>query len=161
MEYIQLFQKLYEAKIRYLICGGLAVNIYGIPRMTADIDIILDFTDDNLDTFETVIKQLKYQSMIPLSIKTFVTKKERQKAIDEKKIIPYSYFNSFSNYMNLDVLMDVPLNFDNLWASKEERSINNITVNIVSIEHLIALKQYANRKQDLNDIILLSKLSEK
>lgn len=161
MEYIQLFQKLHQSQVRYLICGGLAVNIYGIPRMTADIDILLDFTDDNLERFEAAIKQLKYQSMIPLSIKTFVTKNERQKAIDEKNLIAYSYFNSQSNYMNLDVLMDVPLSFDEMWTDREERVINEITVNIVSVEHLIALKQYANRKQDIDDVLLLSKLSKK
>jgi len=49
MEYLQLFKKLSEEQVRYLICGGLAVNIYGIPRMTADIDLLLDFTDVLMD----------------------------------------------------------------------------------------------------------------
>ena len=44
MEYLELFSKLEQFKVRYLICGGLAVNIYVIPRMTADIDLLLDFT---------------------------------------------------------------------------------------------------------------------
>ena len=161
MEYVELFNKLEVYKVRYLICGGLAVNIYGIPRMTADIDILLDFTDDNLQNFETAIKILKYQSMIPLSIKTFVSKEERQKAKNEKNLIAYSYFNNFSSYMNLDVLLDVPLSFEEMWSSKETRTIDGTAVNLVSIENLIRLKQYANRKQDNDDIILLSKLLKK
>lgn len=161
MEYIQLFKKLEEQKIRYLVCGGLAVNIYGIPRMTADIDILLDFTDVNLENFENAIKQLKYQSMIPLSIRTFVTKKEREKAIAEKNLIAYSYFNTMANYMSLDVLIDVPFHFDEMWAEKEERSIDGTTANIVSINHLIEMKKYSNRKQDVDDVILLSKLAKK
>lgn len=161
MEYIQLFQKLEEQKIKYLVCGGLAVNIYGIPRMTADIDILLDFTEDNLEKFETAIKQLKYQSMIPLSIRTFVSKKEREKAISEKNLIAYSYFNSISNYMNLDVLIDTPFPFDAIWNDKEEREIEGITINIVSVNHLIEMKKYSNRKQDQDDVTLLSKLPKK
>jgi len=158
MEYFQLFKKLSQQKVRYLICGGLAVNIYGIPRMTADIDLLLDFTDENIDKFENAVKLLMYQSTIPISIKTFVDKKERQKVIKDKNLIAYSYFNTQSNFMSLDVLMDVPIVFDELWNNKEERMVDGTTVNIVSVEHLIALKQYANRKQDIDDVILLSKL---
>ena len=41
MDYFKLFEALYLAKIKYLVCGGLAVNIYGIPRMTADVDLLI------------------------------------------------------------------------------------------------------------------------
>lgn len=161
MEYIQLFQKLEQQNIRYLVCGGLAVNIYGIPRMTADIDILLDFTEENVSKFESAIKLLQYQSMIPLSLRTFVTKEERTKAIAEKNLIAYSYFNSMANYMNLDVLMDVPFHFDEMWKEREQRQIRDISVNIVSVDHLIGMKKYSNRKQDQDDILLLSKLNKK
>lgn len=161
MEYFELFKKLSQQQVRYLICGGLAVNIYGIPRMTADIDLLLDFTDENIDKFEQVLKSLMYQSTIPVSIKTFVNKKERQKVIIDKNLIAYSYFNSRSNYMNLDVLIDVPIAFDELWDKKEERSVDGTSVNLVSVEHLISMKKYANRKQDIDDVILLSKLFKK
>ena len=158
MEYLELFEQLSKKNVRYLICGGLAVNIYGIPRMTADIDLLIDFTDENIDKFESVIKPLMYQSTIPVSIKEYVNKDERQKVIRDKNLIAYSYFNSRSNYMSLDVLMDVPFAFHELWEKKEVRSIDEINVNIVSVEHLIIMKKYANRKQDIDDVILLSKL---
>jgi hypothetical protein len=161
MEYLDLFGKLESHNIRYLICGGLAVNIYGIPRMTADIDLLLDFTNENIDKFETAIALLKYQSRLPLSLKNFVNKEERQKAIKDKNLIAFSYFNSISNYMMLDVLLDVPLQFEELWTDKERRTAGGISVNVISVEHLILLKQYANRKQDNDDIILLSKLLKK
>lgn len=161
MEYAQLFKKLEQQQVRYLICGGLAVNIYGIPRMTADIDLLLDFTDENIDKFENALKLLMYQSLIPVSIKTYINKEERQKAIKDKNLIAYSYFNSKANYMSLDVLIDVPMLFDELWDKKENRMVDGTSVSIVSIEDLIALKKYANRKQDIDDVILLSKLIKK
>ena len=158
MEYLELFSKLEQFKVRYLICGGLAVNIYGIPRMTADIDLLLDFTEKNVTDFETAIKILMYQSQLPISISKFVNKEERQKAIQEKNLIAYSFFNSRTNYMSLDVLLDVPIPFEELWKAKEERAIDKFRVNLISVQHLIELKKYANRKQDNEDVILLSKL---
>lgn len=158
MEYLDLFKKLEEQKIRYLICGGLAVNIYGIPRMTADIDILLDFTEENIAKFENAMKILMYQSSLPITLKIFVSENERKKVIAEKNLIAFSFFNSLANYMSLDVLIDVPIPFDMLWETKENRQLERINVNIVSIENLISLKQYANRQQDRDDIILLSRL---
>jgi len=51
MEFLQLFELLDQRKVRYLICGGLAVSIYGIQRTTADIDLLVDFDKENLTSF--------------------------------------------------------------------------------------------------------------
>lgn len=158
MEHSLLFEQLYKQNIRYLVCGGLAVNIYGIPRMTADIDILLDFEEVNVNKFENAMKLLSYFSTIPVSLKIMIDKSEREKMIREKNMIAYSFFNSRAGVMALDVLVDVPIAFDELWNSREVRKMNSSEVNLVSVEHLIALKKYSNRKQDNDDILLLSKL---
>lgn len=158
MEYIKLFKILNQYQVKYLICGGLAVNIYGIPRMTADIDILLDFEEANLSGFENAVKTLLYTSTIPISLKTFVSKEEREKASKEKNLIAYSFFNSQVGFVNLDVLIDVPVEFNELWKNKTEKKTGDVILNLVSIEDLILLKKYANRIQDQNDVLLLSKL---
>lgn len=158
MEYLRLFKTLNQYKVKYLICGGMAVNIYGIPRMTADIDILLEFEEDNLSNFENAIKHLLYQNSIPISIKNFINKEERQKAIKEKNLIAYSYYSSNSGFVTLDVLLDTPIEFNELWKNRSERNLGDLSVYIVSIEDLISLKKYANRIQDQTDVLLLSKL---
>jgi hypothetical protein len=52
MEIKKIFDVLNQYNVKYLVCGGLAVNIYGIPRMTADIDLLLDFEESNVLNFE-------------------------------------------------------------------------------------------------------------
>jgi len=158
MEYIKLFNTLNQWHVKYLVCGGLAVNIYGIPRMTADIDLLIDFEDKNVQNFESAVKTLLYQSTIPVSIKTFVNREEREKALKEKNLIAYSYFNASTGFVNLDVLIDVPIDFNTLWNNRTKKVSKETIINLVSIEDLIALKKYANRIQDLNDILLLSKM---
>jgi len=158
MEIKRIFDILNTYNVKYLICGGLAVNIYGIPRMTADIDLLIDFEETNILNFETAVKHLLFQSVIPVSINSFIKKEDRLKMVNEKNLIAYSYFNSLAGYMNLDVLLDTPIEFAILWNSKTERILGETTIYLVSIDHLIELKKYANRIQDQQDVLLLSKL---
>ena len=158
MEIKKIFDILNRYNVKYLVCGGLAVNIYGIPRMTADIDLLLDFEETNILNFEKATKYLLFQSVIPLSINTFVKKEDRLKAIKDKNLIAYSYFNSQAGFMNLDVLLDTPIEFDILWKNKTDRLLGETVIHLVRIEDLIELKKYANRIQDQNDVLLLSKL---
>jgi hypothetical protein len=159
VEYLKLFKLLDTSGVRYLLCGGLAVNIYGIPRMTADIDIILDFEEVNLLKFEDITKLISYTAVLPFSIKQMVNKEVRSSFIKEKNLIAYSYFNNLKNVMSLDVLVDVPIPFNELWDKREVRTSFDFKINIVSINDLILLKKYSNRKQDNDDILLLSQLN--
>lgn len=40
-----------DTDIPYMISGSIALNIYAIPRMTRDIDIVLELTVDRIDEF--------------------------------------------------------------------------------------------------------------
>jgi hypothetical protein len=46
MYYFEILKELFDRKIDYLIVGGLAVNLYGVPRVTQDIDIIISFDNE-------------------------------------------------------------------------------------------------------------------
>lgn len=158
MDYLGIFEQLQKHQVKYLLCGGLAVNIYGIPRMTADIDLILDFDKENLKQFEICVLNAFYQSQIPVSLSLLSTQQERIKLVKEKNLIALSYFNTRGNVMSMDVLIDVPLNFADMWERKTTRTSDDTDIHVVSINDLIKLKEYSNRKQDLDDIYLLSQI---
>ncbi len=159
MEYKEILYQLTKSNIRYVTCGGLAVNIFGVPRMTADIDILLDFEISNLSNFKKVIEKFGYKQMLMnLPIEKLADKAERANLIETKNLIVYNYFHTQANKMSIDVLIDVPILFNTLWDMKETVGNGNETFYIVNINHLIELKQYSNRLQDQNDIILLSKI---
>jgi hypothetical protein len=160
MDYLGIFEQLHKHQVKYLLCGGLAVNIYGIPRMTADIDLILDFDKENLKQFEICVVNAFYQSQIPLSLSLLSSQQERIKLVKEKNLIALSYFNTRGNVMSMDVLIDVPLNFADMWERKTTRTSDEIDIHIVSVNDLIKLKEYSNRKQDQDDIYLLSQIKK-
>ena len=133
------------------------MNIYGIPRMTSDIDLLLDFDPENIDRFNKTVSELDFSPVAPISLETLLDSETRKRMISEKNLIAYSYYSTRSNYMSLDVLIDSPISFNDLWESKEERVVDQeTTVFIVSLEDLISLKKYANRNQDRQEILLSS-----
>jgi len=48
---IEVAQRLDKAKITYLISGSIAANYYTIPRMTRDIDIVIEMKTTDVDRF--------------------------------------------------------------------------------------------------------------
>jgi len=44
--YVRLLQPLRQAGIPYMITGGLAAILYGEPRLTNDVDIVLRLDPD-------------------------------------------------------------------------------------------------------------------
>jgi hypothetical protein len=71
----QVCQKLEQANIPYMLTGSLAGNFYTVPRMTRDIDIVLEIAPSRIDKFLEVFQAdfyleksaineaIKYQSM--------------------------------------------------------------------------------------------------
>jgi hypothetical protein len=47
--YRNLFSKLNQAKIEYLVVGGVAVNLHGFRRFTGDLDILVLINPENLN----------------------------------------------------------------------------------------------------------------
>mgnify|MGYP000947021654 CR=1 FL=1 len=161
MNYILLLKALYESQIKYLLCGGLAVNIYGVPRMTADIDILLEWEESNVKNFIRVIDQLSYKKSASIDFSTLVDAKIRENLIQSKNMIAFSFYNPSTSFMNLDVLINNPLPFHELWEQKVVRSAKDFSVYLISPEHLILMKSNSEREQDKQDIIQLRKIAIK
>ena len=157
IEVQELLHNLSLRGVRYLLCGGLAVNIYGVQRSTGDIDLLVDFDEENIASFLSAVKTLHYINSLPLRLDELVDEQTRMKHISERNLIAYSFYSTLKGRMSLDVLVDVPLPFEELWLRRETRDFEGTNVELVSREDLIRLKQYAGREQDKQDIILLSK----
>ena len=61
LELLQNICNLLErSNIKYMISGSIALNIYTIPRMTRDIDIVIQIDEHNLDNFLTLFQNFYY-----------------------------------------------------------------------------------------------------
>lgn len=43
----EIFASFQRHKVRYVVIGGIASVLYGVPRATFDLDILIDATEEN------------------------------------------------------------------------------------------------------------------
>ena len=48
--------RLNDASVPYMICGSVAANYYTIPRMTRDIDVVIELKQGDVDNFVGLFK---------------------------------------------------------------------------------------------------------
>jgi hypothetical protein len=65
MFYIDLLKELYHNQIQYLIVGGVAVNLHGVPRATFDFDLVISTDKDNVLALLQVLKKGNYIPSVP------------------------------------------------------------------------------------------------
>lgn len=152
-----VFASLFKHDVKYLLCGGLAVNLYGVPRMTADIDLLIEWDDNNIDRFEAALQENGYKNNLFFRLKTLLPANVRLQYFNEKNLIAYSYSSDLLRAISLDVLIETNLNFANCWQRKEIKNLQQTPVYLLALDDLILMKEYANREQDRLDIINLKK----
>src|SRR5687767_13951443 len=53
-----------RAGVAWCLYGGQAVNIYGVPRLTADLDVMVAVPDDQLSSFIAVMTKAGFAPRI-------------------------------------------------------------------------------------------------
>ena len=74
---------------------------------------------------------------------------KRKMLVQERNLIAFSFYSTIYQFVTLDVLMDMPFSFSELWQRKQIRKTKITEVLLVSVEDLVALKTYSNREQDV------------
>jgi len=157
----EIFASLQKHEVKYLLCGGVAVNLYGIPRTTADIDLLIDWSEKNIERFEAALNEHGYKNNLFFKLKTLVPAHVRLQYYNEKNLIAYSYSSDLFQAISLDVLVQSNLKFDECWDKKETKYLGKVAVYVLNVDDLIAMKEFANRDQDKADIINLKKFHKR
>ncbi len=160
MFYEEVFRELNRQKVKHVVAGGIAVNLHGVPRVTEDLDLVIYLGEENVGKFSKAMQALGYKPKIPVKIEDFGIKKNRESWIKDKGMIVFSLWNKQIPYRVIDVFVKDPINFRELYKDRIIISLGEFKISVVSIEHLIKMKQMAGRKQDLSDIISLRRAKD-
>ncbi len=135
---INTIKALNESKIRYVVVGGVAASIFGRPRTTMDIDVIIENDKDGITKIQRVLKKNGFE----------FGENEIQIAIEEKSHCSI-YFRDYPYRIDLQ----------GVYSALDRRSMENQIVEIVfeekmsveKPEDLIIAKLVYGSSQDLED----------
>ncbi|MBI4656343.1 MAG: hypothetical protein HY746_06305 [Elusimicrobia bacterium] len=158
LDYIDIFSKFNEADIKYIVVGGIAVNLHGIPRMTYDIDLLLDMEDENLKKFLCLAKEWGFSPKVPVDIMDFAKTEKREDWIKNKHMKAFCLVNPQWALSEIDVVVNTPVDYQTSRKKAKIIPLRNISIPVISIDDLIKMKKNTGRKQDEADIRYLKRL---
>lgn len=154
MFYLDLFSALHEAGVRYLVVGGVAMNLHGIPRSTADIDLFVGMEEKNIHNFLSVMKSMGFAPAVPVPPEALADAAVRHRWKEEKNMLVLSFRSSSRPAVAIDVFIDEPIPFEKAYSRRKAFHAGDSRVEISTVceEDLIAMKERAGRQQDLSDV---------
>lgn len=154
MKIEDILRSLEKENIDYAVIGGVAVVLYGYVRFTKDIDLLIDFSEDNVRSFIKVLAVLNFQPGVPIDPMDMANEKKREEWMREKNVKVITFYNPESQLLQIDVLIT-----KNLADMKKIRKIiDGFEISIVDYDDLIKMKKETARPTDLIDIQKLEEL---
>ena len=147
MFYEEIIRKFNNAGVKYAIVGGVAVNLHGHIRMTADLDIVLELEDSNLAKAITTLRESGFVCKIPVDPMGLADSNTRNDWIKNKNMKALNFYRDTDE---VDLVVDTPVKYEE--ATKTIFAVKNINYPVVSKEDLIKMKEVSNRHHDMDDI---------
>ncbi|OQX21062.1 MAG: hypothetical protein BWK75_03985 [Candidatus Altiarchaeales archaeon A3] len=160
MYYFEVLEALYKNKVKYLIVGGLAVNLYGVPRLSQNIDIIISADRGNVLNIISLLEKLGYVPRLPVNPKDMAEPDKVKYWIENKNLKAFSFYHKKDCYKVIDILLFHNLNFEKSFEDKTVKKVKNIEIYLAPMDDLIKMKEFSGRTQDLSDVDLLKKVKK-
>jgi hypothetical protein len=158
MLYEELFRGLDAARIEYLVVGAVAINLHGIPRMMADLDLMVKLSEHNLDAFVRAVTALGYRPRVPVAATDFLDPAKRREWQESKSMVMFTWIHSGRPYEEIDVFLENPNDFQSAYSKRKSLPVEDFTIPVAGVADLIAMKQLSGREQDSADITALTRL---
>ncbi len=146
------------AEVRFVVVGGVAVVLHGHPRMTADLDLVIDLAAEPAARAVEALLALGLEPRLPVDARSFADPEVRRRWIDERHLTVFTMVDPDDPLLDVDLFAEAPVPFDDLWEQAKMVQLEDQTIRIASIDHLITMKKAVGRPQDLADVAALEAL---
>ena len=135
-----VFKSFQQHDVKYVVIGGIAAILYGVPRATFDLDILIEATPENT--------QRLLDALLDAGLGTAALTNVQDVLANEITI--------FRDCVRLDVQTSTPgIKFPDAWRRRKIMSYHGQEFSILSKDDLISSKRAAGRDVDLEDVRLL------
>ena len=153
-EFREILGLLSEAKIDFILVGGLAAMAHGSAVVTLDVDVVYSRTPENIAKLVKALEPVSpYLRGAPPGLPF---------SFDEQTVRMGLNFTLTTQLGDVDFLGEIAGGgtFENLLAETEQRTLFDVPMRCVTLAKLIKLKQAAGRPKDLSALAELQALLE-
>ena len=135
-----VFKFFQQHEVKYLVIGGVATVIYGVPRATFDLDILIEATTENAQRLLAALTEAGFGTATLTNAQDLVAHE----------------ITVFSDRVRIDVQTSTPgITFQDAWNRRKTVTYQGQDFFILSKEDLINAKRAAGREVDLEVVRLL------
>ena len=142
-QFRDVFKSFQNRDVKYVVIGGIAAILYGVPRNTVDLDILIEATEANAE-----------QLLLSLRENNFGTA-----YLTDAVGVLNNEISIFRDWVRLDVQTSTPgLKFEDAWEHRNTMQYLGQEFQVASLDDLLSSKMSAAREIDLNDVSILNGL---
>lgn len=154
----EIFQAL--ADCDYVVVGGLAVILHGHLRATRDLDLVVGLEPNNCRKALDALASIGMRPRLPVLMQDFADPAKREDWNRNRNMMVFQLWDPQNAERSIDIFVREPLDFPTMLADAVVKDLDGVPIRIASIPHLIAMKQTAGRRHDLDDIEALRQIAE-
>jgi hypothetical protein len=150
---------LVDARVEFVVCGGVGCILQGVARATHDLDICVSYEQENVQRLLDVARRCGLRPRIPEPPEALLDPARRRHWVEAMEAVVYT-FVADQGVLSLDVFLRYPIPIDVLHEGSELFVVEGRAVRVSSRQHLIDAKRAVQppRKTDLRDIEDLEEL---
>jgi len=145
----RIFTVLAAHEVEYVVTGGIAMQVYGHPRMSGNVDLIPSPTPRNLQRLTAALQELWAHVLNP---------GDEHLEINAQMLPRKTCWQLATRHGDINVLRDLPgeAPFPRLQERVFPVKLGDHTIPIASRDDLIKMKRAAGKPADLADIAALT-----
>jgi hypothetical protein len=155
--YEEILSEFRKQKVKYVIVGGIAVNLLGSLRSTADMDILVEMSDSNLAKVVRVLTRQGYRVKQPVDPMGLAEEATRKDWTRNKRMKAFDFYKE-GGFREVDIIIETPVTFEQARKTALRIRCGDIVLPVISIDNLIKMKKKSFRNIDKVDIEELRKI---
>lgn len=135
-----VFASFQKNDVKYLVIGGIAAVLYGVPRATFDLDLLIEPTAENVERLLNAMTEAGLGTAALTNVNDVLSME----------------ITIFTDRVRLDVQTSTPgVVFNEAWERRVTMNYKGQRLEVVSLSDLIASKRASGRDVDLEDVRIL------
>ena len=135
-----VFASFQRNDVKYLVIGGIAAVLYGVPRATFDPDVFIEPSEENASRLLNAMMEAGLGTASLASSDDLLSKE----------------ITIFTDRIRLDVLTSTPgIVCEEAWQHRVSMNYKGQSLEVVSLTDLIASKRASGGEVDLEDVRIL------